>query len=41
MRGYLKSKKFWIGAVAGTVGGGWALGQLRSITGVGVRLPKA
>jgi hypothetical protein len=41
MRGWLKSKKFWGGAIAGTVAGGWALQQLRSITGVGVRLPKA
>lgn len=34
MRGTLRSKKFWIGAIAGTVAGGWALGA------VGVSLPR-
>jgi hypothetical protein len=39
MRGVLKSKKFWIGAVAGMVAGPWALSTLRGVSGVGVRLP--
>lgn len=30
----LKSKKFWVGAVVGTVAGGWALSK------VGVSLPR-
>ena len=36
MRGIVKSRKFWWGAVAGTVAGPWALGQVKRIFGVGV-----
>jgi hypothetical protein len=34
MRGTLRSKKFWLGAVVGTVAGGWVLGK------VGVGIPR-
>lgn len=40
MRGILKSRKFWWGAVAGMVAGPAALAQVRRITGVGLSLPK-
>jgi len=39
MRGVLRSKKFWGGAVAGMIAGPWALNQLRRVTGVGLSLP--
>jgi hypothetical protein len=41
MRGTLKSKKFWIGALAGTIAGGWFLGQVSRISGVNIGLPSA
>jgi hypothetical protein len=39
MRGWLRSKKFWGGAVAGMIIGPAALNQVRRITGVGLSLP--
>lgn len=41
MKALLKSSKFWIGAAAGTVAGGWALNKFGSITGVSVSVPRA
>jgi hypothetical protein len=35
MRGILKSKKFWGGAIAGTLFGKWVLGQAGNLPGVG------
>jgi hypothetical protein len=40
MRGIIRSKKFWIGAVAGMVVGPAALAQVGRITGVSLSLPK-
>ena len=40
MKGWLKSSKFWVGVAAGTVGGGWLLGKVGSVTGVSVSVPR-
>lgn len=40
MRGWLKSRKFWGGAIAGMVVGPWALSQVQRVSGVGLSLPK-
>jgi hypothetical protein len=32
MKGWLKSKKFWVGAVAGYLGGSWAISTAKGIT---------
>lgn len=41
MKTWLKSSKFWVGVVAGTVAGSWALGKVGSVTGVSVSVPRA